>query len=438
MPNCSSIQKSLAWCQGRPELPGVKRRIYYISKYDIVKWPTLQHDANGRLTSSSYSGDFTLRADVKWKFIDIIAEKSQLTSEAQGEYPSQTQLNKLVAVHPGVEAEATAAAAYLNNNDNVFLVEDMRGAFRVVGSDKWPTKTSVAQDLGQGATGSTSTTINVEATDECPAPFYTGKIVTDDGTFTPDTNPNSATGGGSSSGSGSNSGNSGSGYDSSEPIYDSTVVINGQSRTVTKGSTISITGNLTSLKFTGSNISYLTYQAGNDMETEIDINAAGTTATCYDTITAPKTVKIYREEGTGDNRTDVLWFTITLTSSSSSGSNTGGSTGGSTSGGSTVVINDAQYLEAYVNGSKVDPARGTITVYDKFSSLKVTGVNMSRVALWVSGEDEDVGIPMNADGTEATWGGSGTVPIKARRTIDVYAGHKKWFTINVENEPIGD
>ena len=25
---CTSIQKSLGWCQGTPELPGVKRRIY--------------------------------------------------------------------------------------------------------------------------------------------------------------------------------------------------------------------------------------------------------------------------------------------------------------------------------------------------------------------------------------------------------------------------
>lgn len=435
MPDCSSVQRSLAWCQGKPELPGVKRRIYYISKYDILQWPTLQHDANGRLTSATYIGDFVLRADAKWKFIDIISDKSQLTSEAQGEYPSQTQLNKLVAVHPGVDQEASAAAAYLNNNDNVFLVEDMRGAVRVVGSDKWPTKTSVAQDLGQGATGTTSTTINVEATDECPAPFYSGSIDTDDGTFT--ANPNPATGSGNNSGSGTNSGN-GNSSSSLNPTYSSTVVINGQSRSVSKGSTINISGNLTSMKFSGSNMSYLSYIAGNEMETEIEVNAAGTSATCTDVITAPKTVKIYRQEGTGDNRYDVLWFTINLTSSSSSGGNTGGSTGGSTSGGSTVVINDAQYLEAYVNGSKVDPARGTITVYDKFSSLKVTGVNMTRVALWVSGEDDDVGIPMNADGTEATWGGSGSVPIKARRTIDVYAGHKKWFTINVENEPNGD
>jgi hypothetical protein len=39
----------------------------------------------------------------------------------------------------------------------------------------------VAQDLGQGATGTTSTTINAEATDEVPAPFYVGTLATEDG-----------------------------------------------------------------------------------------------------------------------------------------------------------------------------------------------------------------------------------------------------------------
>jgi len=185
MPDCSSIQKSLAWCQGKPELPGIKRRLYYISKFFILGWPTLSHDSNGRLQVAAYTGNFTLRADAVWHYIDIIPEKSQLTSDPQGEYPSQTQLNKLTAVHPGVGQEATAAAAYLNNNDNVFIVEDMAGKRRVVGCDKWMTKTTVAQDLGQGPTGATSTTITVEATDECPAPFYTGTIATEDGVIDP-------------------------------------------------------------------------------------------------------------------------------------------------------------------------------------------------------------------------------------------------------------
>ena len=178
---CSTIQQSLAWCQGTPELPGIKRRIYYISKDQIVSWPVLTYDSLGRLTSAAYSGSFVLAADATWKFIDILPDKSQLTSDPQGEFPSQTQLNKLVAVHPSVGIEASALSAYVNNNDCVYLVETVRGQFRVVGSDKWQVKSTVAQDLGQGATGTTSTTLNVEATDECPAPFYYGEIVTEDG-----------------------------------------------------------------------------------------------------------------------------------------------------------------------------------------------------------------------------------------------------------------
>lgn len=180
---CSTLQKSLGWCQGTPELPGVKRRIYYIAKNLLVSFPTLPRDSNGRPTSSVLTGDFTCAADAKWHYIDILPDKSQLTSEAQGELPSQTQLNKLTAVHPGVGAEASAAAAYINNSDNIFIVEDMKGNYRVLGNDKWTTKSTVAQDLGQGPTGTTSTTISVEATDEVPAPFYVGTIETDEGTI---------------------------------------------------------------------------------------------------------------------------------------------------------------------------------------------------------------------------------------------------------------
>ena len=178
---CTALQRSLAWCQGTPELPGVKRRIYYIAKSEIVTWPTLPRDTYGRPTSAALTGSFVLKADTKWKFIDILPDKSQLTSDAQGELPSQTQLNKLTAVHPGVGEDATAAAAYINNTDSVFLVEDMKGNWRVVGCDKWLSKATVAQDLGQGPTGTTSTTISVEATDEVPAPFYKGTIKTEAG-----------------------------------------------------------------------------------------------------------------------------------------------------------------------------------------------------------------------------------------------------------------
>ena len=183
MPDCSSIQQSLAWCQGKPQFAGIRRRLYFTARANIVKWPTLARDDNGRVLSAVYDGEFVLAADTEWLYIDILPEKSQLTSEAQGEYPAQSQLNKLVAVHPGIELDATAAAAWFNNNETVFMVEDMAGNTRIVGNKDYPIKVTVSQDGGQGITGSAGTTITVEASDDVPAPFYhyAGFFVTGDG-----------------------------------------------------------------------------------------------------------------------------------------------------------------------------------------------------------------------------------------------------------------
>lgn len=53
---CTSIQKSLGWCQGTPELPGVKRRIYFLAKSFIVGFPQLPRDELGRATSAVLTG----------------------------------------------------------------------------------------------------------------------------------------------------------------------------------------------------------------------------------------------------------------------------------------------------------------------------------------------------------------------------------------------
>ena len=171
----SALQKSLEWCDGMPQYPGIRRRAYFCNKNLIATYPTLPRDAMGRPTAGVYSGNFELVSGAYWQHIDINPDKSQLTSDPQGEVPSQTQLNKLVLMHNGVDEEATAAAGFLNNSDTIFVVEDMAGNFRVVGNDKWPTKTTVNQDNGQGTTPA-GTTINVEVTDELAAPFYEGSL----------------------------------------------------------------------------------------------------------------------------------------------------------------------------------------------------------------------------------------------------------------------
>ena len=291
MPNCSPLQKSLAWCMGTPELPGIRKRIYYISKDQIAEWPTYIRDYyNRRTKKAAYRGDFVLVADAKWKYIDIIPEKSQLTSEPQGELPSQTQLNKLVAVFPGVSPEASAAACYLNNSDNVFLVEDMKGFFRVVGCRKWFTKTTVSQDNGQGPTGNTSTTINVEAPDEVPSPFYMGNIETEDGDV------------------------QGEMFDDSDdpevvPVYDNVVTINGLEYNVSIGE-VSIHGPLRSMNFTGQNMTGIKVRTSNDHEELATIDSDGATAAWIGNVAAPTTVLISRRI----LHDDAIWFILDVNS----------------------------------------------------------------------------------------------------------------------------
>lgn len=320
MKNCSPLQQSLAWCMGTPELPGIRRRIYYIAKSQIAKWPSFVRDANYRTKAPTLRGNFLLVADAKWKFIDILADKSQLTSEAQGEIPSQTQLNKLVAVHPGVGPEATAAACYLNNSDNVFIVEDMKGLFRVVGSDRWITKTTVSQDNGQGPTGTTSTTINVEATDEVPAPFYTGLIATDDGDIECAESfegviPEDDNSGSSGSGNSNTGGNSGGGTSANTGAQ---VVANGSTYTVSKGGAVTVIGPLTSLSVTGSNISYMGLKNGTGMEEEINVQNR-TTGSWSGNIAAPATVRIIRDNGNIDDPEHYTWFTINVSAAGNGG-----------------------------------------------------------------------------------------------------------------------
>ncbi|MBQ0073520.1 MAG: hypothetical protein KBT34_04955 [Prevotella sp.] len=174
--NCTKLQRSLDWCMGKPELPGIMSRVYYTAKSNIVRWPVLPKDSKGNPTSNTYIGEFEFSYDTSFRYITIIGDKSQFTSDAQGEMPSQTQVNKLTAVYPSAGPEATMLAAMLNNVDNVFIFQDMSGRYRVVGSPDYLTKVSVGQDNGQGNTGTVSTTLTIEAPDIVVAPFYEGSI----------------------------------------------------------------------------------------------------------------------------------------------------------------------------------------------------------------------------------------------------------------------
>ncbi len=185
MNKCDSVDlyNSLEFCEGQTVLPGIRKKVLFQKKANIVAWPTLPKLVEGQTMAglATYTGNFTLAADKKWLTIKNMDSKSDVNCETQGEKPSVTHLNKATIVHPGTEEEAAGFCRMAAADDLVFLVQQRNGKFRVLGSEEFETVVKPTTALGQGVTGTAGTTLEVEATDVCPAPFYPGKIETEDG-----------------------------------------------------------------------------------------------------------------------------------------------------------------------------------------------------------------------------------------------------------------
>lgn len=179
----SGLYESLNWCDGKTSLPGIRQRVYFVKKSDIVSWPKLPPLEGAKTMGelSTYKGNFVLAADKKWLSLDSLDAKSNVSAESQGEKPSRTSLNKATLKHAGTDEEATGFARQANADNLIYLVQQRNKKFRVMGSEEFDTDTKASQALGEGYTGEAGTTLEIEATDLCPAPFYVGKIEAEEG-----------------------------------------------------------------------------------------------------------------------------------------------------------------------------------------------------------------------------------------------------------------
>lgn len=177
------LYESLDWCPGQTVLPGIKSKVYAVPKAWIATWPKLPaiDGAESMAALATYEGDFALVADKKWQRIEAFTKKSSISSESQGEDPSKTFLNKLSLLYPGTDAAATGFCRQANIDQLIYAVPQRDGQYRIVGSENFDTTTKPSQNSGEGDTGTGGTTLEVEATDICPSPFYAGTLDTVDG-----------------------------------------------------------------------------------------------------------------------------------------------------------------------------------------------------------------------------------------------------------------
>lgn len=180
--SADSIYGDICFSPGKKSLPGVRGYVYGIAKRDIMKWPTIGAEAPKALADvAKYAGDFVLATDKKWHKIGLIPNESELQVESQGSFGSKTFKITGTAVVPGTEEEVTGYIAQANNDEMVYLFIQRNGKARMVGSEAFTPELSLSQATGKATTDANSTTISAVADDEYPAPFYPGKIETEDG-----------------------------------------------------------------------------------------------------------------------------------------------------------------------------------------------------------------------------------------------------------------
>jgi hypothetical protein len=186
--DCSAktLYESLRFCPGETTMPGLRPEAYAIPKSQILKFPTRKKPGDTGATLGGLvtcTTDFTLAADAKWFAVDIVTTASNVKAESQGEYPSKSFLVSATIKYAGVDEEATGFCMMANIDDLVYVVRQKNGKYRIIGNEMERTETKPAQDSGMAVTDASGTTLEISVSDTSPAPFYTGKLVTEDGTI---------------------------------------------------------------------------------------------------------------------------------------------------------------------------------------------------------------------------------------------------------------
>ena len=182
-----TVYDSLQHCPGKKALAGIRRRIYYVPKSDIVTFPTLPAitGASGQKMEdlAKLSGDFTLAADKYFQFIDLKDEASNVTFESAGENGSKLYNNQANAIVTGMGDDIKGFCRQALNDDLVYVYQNRDGSFCVIGNEAFTCHTDPTGDTGTEPTGAITTTLAIQCYDEAPVPSYAGKLYIADGKY---------------------------------------------------------------------------------------------------------------------------------------------------------------------------------------------------------------------------------------------------------------
>lgn len=176
------LYEDIPSCRGQKSLPGTRNHMFMTRKANVTKWPEWPDSEAALLEDvAKLKGDFELDADKKWVKIELVPNQNNIASERVGTYGSYLFKNTYTAVVPGSEEKQTALATELLNDDCIFLVPQRNGKYRLIGNNMFNTDITPALATGSTTEDTNAITFTIACEDTIAAPFYPGKIATNDG-----------------------------------------------------------------------------------------------------------------------------------------------------------------------------------------------------------------------------------------------------------------
>lgn len=171
------LYADIEFCRGNATRPGVKPYILGIKKSNITTFPKPRGTAAANLEGVAViSENFVLKTGTGWHRTELVPNVNSIGGESQGEWPSKSFLNTVVATMAGSGAKATGYASLLNNDDMIFLVPTRKGGFRLLGCEEEHVDVAVSQQSGQANGDQNQTQLTLTVTDDVLPPYYIGTI----------------------------------------------------------------------------------------------------------------------------------------------------------------------------------------------------------------------------------------------------------------------
>lgn len=167
------VPGDVLWADGQDNMGGLSTIHAYAPVSDFLTINEPPEDPATFADAAKISAAHVFKPGKGWRKLYTTEDTSGLMDESVGEKDGKSYKNKATLFHPGTKDDLLGMARYLNNTGIILLVQESEGAYRQVGSSRFPAKVDTNTiDTTTTTDGRKGMTAEIGAASHYPAPIY--------------------------------------------------------------------------------------------------------------------------------------------------------------------------------------------------------------------------------------------------------------------------